>query len=71
MIAAMILPAAADEEVIDETICRALERGMVPCAPNRVRAKADFRVTFFNPACIPSSYTPISFSEKETPPCAA
>lgn len=56
MIAAMIIPASADELTLADALQRAAERGLVPCAPKNFSVERDFTVTFFHPSCIPATW---------------
>lgn len=56
MIAARIVPRAADEETLDEAIRRSVAQGLVPCVPANFRPDQEFRVTFIAPCCIPANW---------------
>lgn len=56
MIAARIVPKAADEETLDEAIRRSLAQGLVACVPATMRLDREFRVTFIHPSCIPANW---------------
>lgn len=52
MIAALIVPQAATEGTLEEAICKANERGLVPCRPARFDPEQPWRVTFIKPEFI-------------------